>query len=52
MIDINTNESIKTFESMKDAFTYLNKNYYNTSITDVCNGKQKTFNGYKWKWCD
>lgn len=50
MIDINTNESIKIFESMKDAFNYLNKNYYNTSIADVCNGKQKTFNGYKWKW--
>jgi len=50
MIDLKTNKIIKNFDSVKNAFIYLNKNYYNTSISDVCNGKQKTFNGFGWKW--
>ena len=45
-----TNKEIKMFDSISDAFKYLNKNYYNTSITDVCNGKCQNFVGYKWKW--
>lgn len=50
MIDIKTDKIMKIFDSIKDAFIYLDKNYYNTSISDVCNGKQKTFCNYKWKW--
>jgi hypothetical protein len=50
MIDPNTNNIIKNFKSIKEAFTFLGKKYYNSSICDVCEGKKKLYNNYKWSW--
>ena len=50
MIDPNTNNIIKKFESIKEAFDFLEKKYYNSSIRDVCEGKKILYNNYKWSW--
>jgi hypothetical protein len=50
MLDIKTNEILKTFESIKDAYVYLGKKYYDRKIANICNGNSKLFAGYNWKW--
>lgn len=49
MIDPNTNKVLKIFKSVKDADRYLEVST-NSHIGEVCNGKWKTYKGYKWKW--
>lgn len=49
MINKNTNQVIKTFSSIKDAYIFLNKQH-SGHIADVCNGKRKSAYGYKWKY--
>lgn len=48
-IDIKTNELIKIFRSLQDAFSELNKTY-GANIRLVCNGERKSAFGYKWEW--
>lgn len=48
-INIKTNEIIKTFDTLNDAFRELNKNY-GANIRWVCEGKRKTAFGYKWSF--
>ena len=51
MIDIDTNEVLKTFESISDAVKYMN---FNTSsnIISVCKGKRPHAGGYLWRYAD
>lgn len=49
MINKDTNEKIRVFSSVNDAERFLQINY-TSHITEVCNGKRKTFKGYKWEW--
>lgn len=49
MLDKDTLEIIKTFNSIKDAERFLNITY-RSHIAKVCDGQRKTFKGYKWKW--
>ena len=48
-IDIKTNECIKVFSSVNDAYNELNVKY-GSNIRMVCNGKRVSAYGYKWKW--
>jgi len=48
-INIITNEIIKTFDSINDAFRELNKNY-GANIRWACEGKRKSAFGYKWSF--
>jgi len=48
-ININTNEVIKIFDSVNEAFRKLNKQYGN-NIRLACNGERKSAFGYKWEW--
>lgn len=54
MLDIETNEIIKTFESGTEAGQYCKEKgltkakYPSNSITDVIKGRQETAYGYKW----
>jgi len=48
-INIKTNEIIKTFDTLNDAFRELNKNY-GANIRWVCEGKRKSAFGYKWSF--
>jgi hypothetical protein len=48
-INIKTNEIIKTFDTLNDAFKELNKNY-GANIRLVCKGKRKSAFGYKWSF--
>ena len=48
-INIKTNEIIKTFDTLNDAFRELNKNY-GPNIRWVCEGKRKSAFGYKWSF--
>jgi len=50
MIDKNTNEIIKIFNSVTEASNYLNKKSGCSFISQVCNGKKKTAYGYKWEY--
>lgn len=47
-IDIETNEIIKEWESMKIAADYYNLN--SVGISNCCRGKQKTAGGFKWRY--
>jgi hypothetical protein len=49
MIDVNTNKVLKIFRTIKDAMRHL-KACGSSAIADVCNGKWKTYKGYKWEW--
>lgn len=49
MIDKNTGEVLRTFSHSRAAEQYLGISY-NSHISDVCLGKRKTSNGYKWKY--
>ena len=57
MLDKNTNEILKVFESTRAAARYLietfglnpkNEGGYSTHISEVCNNKRKTCQGFKW----
>ena len=55
MIDIQTNEEVNIFESVKQASIYLQqigktKGINQGSISNVCNGIRNTAGGYKWRW--
>lgn len=50
MINKQTKEIIKTFNSISEAFKYFNKKYINSSISDVCNKKQELFEDHEWEW--
>lgn len=49
MLDKNTEEILKIFTSIADAYRFLNKQH-SGHIADVCNGKRKTAYGYKWQY--
>lgn len=49
MLDKNTEQILKIFNSISEAEKYLQINY-KSHIYKVCNGERKTFKGYKWKW--
>lgn len=49
MIDKNTLEILKIFSSIKEAEVYLGISY-RSHISEVCNGKRKTCQGYIWKY--
>lgn len=48
-IDIKTNEIIKTFDTINDAFRELNKTY-GANIRWACEGKRQSAFGYKWSY--
>ena len=50
MIDIKTNEIIKTFKSTREAARFINKPDSSSNISGVCRGKRKTAYGYKWQY--
>ena len=50
-IDINTGKIINTFESVSDVYESL-KSQKCGNIAKVCNGKQATAYGYKWKYVE
>lgn len=51
MLDLKTNKVLKTFPSITDSLTYLNKSADGAShISQVCRGKRKSAYGYKWKY--
>ncbi len=49
MMDKNTNEILKVFESIADACRYLGKEH-SGHIGSVCKGDRQTAYGYKWKY--
>lgn len=49
MIDVKSNDIIKIFSSIRDAYRFLEK-ISNGHIESVCKGKRKTAYGYKWKY--
>ena len=51
MIDKDTDKVLKTFLSITDALSFLNKGN-GGHISQVCQGKRKTAYGYKWKYLD
>lgn len=59
MIDKNSDEILASFPSTREAARYLiqlkslaskNESGYSTHISEVCRGKRKTCQGYKWKY--
>jgi hypothetical protein len=48
MIDKNTNEILKEFNSTTEAETFLNAKGHHVSC--CCNHKRKTAYGYKWRY--
>ena len=59
MLDKNTNKELKVFESTRAAARYLIKTYglnpkneggYSTHISEVCNNKRKTCQGFGWRY--
>ena len=61
MLDKNTNEILGVFESTREAARYLiskdslsakSESGYSSHISEVCNGKRKTCQGYKWRYAD
>lgn len=51
MIDLETNEVIRTFYSLSEAGNFLNKGKGGAAhISQACSGKRKTAYGYKWEW--
>lgn len=50
MLDKNTSEILKIFNSLHEAERFLNKTSGNGHISEVCRGKRKTAYGYKWKF--
>lgn len=61
MVDKKTNEVLNVFDSTRDAARYLiskdslnpkSESGYSSHISEVCNGKRKTCQGYKWQYAD
>lgn len=61
MLDKHSEEVIKTFSSTRDAARYLIQEYgldpkneggYSSHISQACNGKRKTCQGYKWRYAN
>lgn len=53
MLDKDTEEILKVFNSIKEAVLYINqKPSARVGISNCANGKIKTSYGYKWKWQD
>lgn len=50
MCDIETNETLKVFSSLREAGTYLGSTAFSIQIGRAANGKRKTAYGYKWKY--
>lgn len=50
MIDTNTYQVVKTFESAAEAERYIRKRSANRHILEVCRGKRKTAYGYMWEF--
>lgn len=50
MIDIDTNQILKTFNSALEAGRYINKTAAHRHILEVCREKRKTAYGYRWKF--
>lgn len=50
MIDKNTTEIIREFDSSYDAAIFLGDKSKSTAIRAVCRNKRKTAYGYKWKY--
>ena len=59
MLDKNTEEILNTFSSTRDAARFLikekglkpsNEGGYSGHISEVCQGKRKTCQGYKWRY--
>ena len=51
MLDKNTLEEIRRFDSITEAMKFLGKSSKTGHIGDVCNGKRGIAYGYRWKWC-
>ena len=52
MLNKDTEEIIKTFESKSEANAYLGKYKTDSAIAYVCQGKRQTAFGYKWKYLE
>ena len=50
-IDIITEQVLNIFDSIQEAYIYLNKQH-SGHIASVCQGKRKTAYGYKWKYIE
>ena len=50
MIDINTNQMLKSFDSVFKAEKYIGKSDAHRHILEVCKGKRKTAYGYNWRF--
>ncbi|MCC8068781.1 MAG: GIY-YIG nuclease family protein [Ruminococcus sp.] len=48
--DLQTNERINIFNSVKDACLFYNKNPKNSCIYRVCRGERKSWNGSGWRF--
>ena len=49
MLDKNSEEILKIFPSVAEAYVFLNKQY-SGHIAAVCTNKRKTAYGYKWRY--
>lgn len=49
MIDLKTDNVLRTFANVAEAYNFLNKQH-SGHISSVCNGKRKSAYGYKWKY--
>lgn len=49
-LDKNTDELLRTWDTLKEAAQYYNVNPSN--ISHACRGRNKTSCGYKWKYCE
>ena len=61
MLDKQTEEVLNTFDSTRDAARFLinkeglnpkSEGGYSSHISEVCNGKRKSCQGYKWRYSD
>lgn len=61
MLDKKTEEVLGSFKSTREASRFLIKQYglnpqsesgYSSHISEVCNGKRKTCQGYKWRYAN
>lgn len=51
MLDIHTEDLLKTFSSASSAGLFLGNKNKAQHISEACSGKRKTAYGYKWQWC-
>lgn len=50
MLDKDTKEILKTFDSIANASKFLEKEHAGSHISDVCKGKRQTAYGYMWEY--